>query len=146
MLSSEDIFIKDLEDFLVFDLKFNDKIKNKIRKLLSEYSNKVSVQEKIVTQNFFVYKSNFGLKSSPHSTKKILVLDDIKPEFEKYCQENNIKYQTRKKKGRSEKAVTKIRAEFCNYIAENYLVSKSDLAIFFGLNHATIHYYFNPKK
>ena len=146
MISPEEIFIRDLEAYFAFDIEFNDVIRKKIMYLLSEYRSKINIEIKIVNKNFIVYKSLAGNVVKPNTDKKILSKELIGNEFLNYCNDNGIKFDNIKKQGRSTKAITKIRVDFCNYAAENFLVSKTELANFFGLNHATIHYYFNPNS
>lgn len=145
MLTPEEIFIRDLEDYLYSEYEFNDKTRAKICRLLLEYKETVSVKIKIVNKNFYVYKTNNGLSSYPKTDKHILDLNGLQNEFNLFCKQKDIVYLNKKKRGRSTKEITQLRIDFCNYVSENFVVSKSDLANFFGLNHATIHYYFNPK-
>jgi hypothetical protein len=144
METPEEIFLRDLEAYLFSEMDFNDTIRKKILNLLMSYKIK-SAQIKIVTNNFFVYKNGATVQVEPETKKKLLQLNELQTEFERFCESKNVRYVKNKKQGRSTKETTKIRVDFCNYVAENFLVSKSELANFFGLNHATIHYYFNPK-
>ena len=146
MITPEQLFIKELEAYLILDMEFTENIRRKISKLLEEYKSSFEVETKIVNHNFFVYRNQANISHvTPKTEKIILEYKSLEEEFNRFCEERNIMFTATKKKGRSTKEITKIRAEFCNYAAENFLVSKSELANFFKLNHATIHYYFNPK-
>lgn len=145
MLTPEEIFIRDLEDFLYSEFELDDKTKGKIKKLLEVYKNTVNVKIKVVNRNFYVYKTVTGYNSYPKTDKQILDLNGLQKEFEDFCKARNFKYQNQKKPGRSTKEITQLRIDFCYFVSENYVVSKSELATLFNLNHATIHYYFNPK-
>lgn len=148
MLTKEEIFIKDLSAFLVNEIDFNDVIVNKLKSLLKKYKESVSDKE-YITHNFFVYKTSFGTEVSPYSDKKIMDKYTIEGEFNKYCDDRGIDSQIIRrpeKCGRSKKEITNVRIDFCNYAAQNFIVNKSELAAFFNLNHATIHYYFNPNS
>lgn len=145
MYTPEEIFIKDLEDYFFSGTKLREIDIKKIKILLFNYKQKSNVEVKIVTKNFVVYKNANSYQVAPESNKKLLPINGLKEEFEVFCNDRNVKYSNVKKNGRSTKEIAKIRSEFCNYVAENFLVSKSELATFFGLNHATIHYYFNEK-
>lgn len=146
MITPEEIFIKDLEAFFINEIEFNDVIRKRIVFLLGEYKSKINIEIKIINKNFTVYKSLAGNIIKPNTDKKILSKELIGVEFMNYCDERGIEFKNVKKQGRSTKAITKIRVDFCNYAAENFLVNKTELANFFGLNHATIHYYFNPNS
>lgn len=148
MLTQEEIFIRDLSAFLVNEIEFNDVIVKKINSLLKNYKENVS-QKEFIHHNFFVYKTSFGTEVSPYSDKKIMDKYTIDGEFNKYCDERGIDANLIKrpdKCGRSKKEITNVRIDFCNYAAQNFIVNKSELAHFFNLNHATIHYYFNPNN
>lgn len=146
MITPEEIFFKDLQAYFYSEYEFSDSDKKKILKLLLDYKGKINTEIKIVNKTFVVYKNQSGGYSTyPKTEKKLLSFTELQAEFDKYCYERSIKFINIKKNGRSAKNITKVRAEFCNYAAENFLVSKTELANFFGLNHATIHYYFNPK-
>ena len=145
MLTPEEIFLRDLKAFLHTEYELNDVVVNKIKYLLDAFKGSVKKDIQIIERNFCVYRINASTQISPETKRKLLGYNDLQKEFDEFCKKRNIKYVNEKKQGRSTKETTKLRADFCNYVAENYLVSKSELAVFFNLNHATIHYYFNPK-
>tara|TARA_R110000868_G_scaffold256993_1_gene514071 strand:+ start:523 stop:969 length:447 start_codon:yes stop_codon:yes gene_type:complete len=147
MILPEEVFLKELEAYFIFDLEFNDSAKRKVLFLLEEYKKSINVEIKVVTKNFIIYKTIAGNLVKPHTNKKILSYSDLEDEFNKFCKNEGVTLNHLiKKQGRSTRAITKIKVDFCNYIAENFLVSKAELAAFFGLNHATIHYYFKEEK
>ena len=146
MQTPEEIFLRDLEAFFYNNVEFNDLIRRRIASLLMEYKKSINVETRYVTKSFVIYKTTAGTQVMPNSNKKLLDIPGMQVEFDRFCKENSIIFESIKRRGRSTKAITKVRTDFCNYVAVNFLVSKSELAAFFGLNHATIHYYFNPKN
>lgn len=148
MLTPEEIFIRDLSAFLIDEIEMNDVIQKKLNSLLKKYKESVA-EKQIIENNFYVCKTSFGIEINPYSDKKIMDKYTIDGEFNKYCDERGINAELIKrpdKCGRSKKEFTNARIDFCNYAAQNFIVNKSELASFFNLNHATIHYYFNQNK
>ena len=149
MKSPEEKFIKSLKDYFYFyDEIFNDVNERKILSFLENYKSEIKENKQIVEKSYIVYRTaaQSVIEIVPKPNKSVLHPDEMEDEFRRFCESKGIVYKSVKKNGRGTKEIKKIRTDFCNYVAENYLVSKSELAQFFNLNHASIHYYFNSSK
>lgn len=149
-MTPEDIFIKDLKDYLCDWEVMDDKTCKRVRFLLNKYKQHfppTKLIEKTVEKEVIVYRNQIKYinKNDIETSQEYCSIQTLIKEAKAFCDENKIDYY-KFKKSNQRKAPTQIvllRKKFCNQLRVKYIISVLTLARFFNIDHSTICYYLN---